>query len=733
MHMARSDHKACCDHETATTGKSTHPTSGIYTCPMHPEVRQEGPGSCPKCGMALEPERISLETLATPDPELIDMRRRFWVSAILTLPLFVIAMGDMLPGQPISAIIGDKTGFLQALLATPVVLWGGWPFFVRGIQSLRGFNLNMFTLIGLGVSVAYGYSLAALLFPDLFPDEMLGHDGMVGVYFESAAVITTLVLLGQVLELKARGATSGAIRALLKLAPTHARRINPDGSDTDIPVEAIEKGDRIRVRPGEKIPVDGEITDGTSTVDEAMITGEAMPVEKRPGDPVTGGTLNHAGGFIMRATAIGDDTLLSKIVAMVSEAQRSRAPIQRLVDRVSAWFIPLVILIAIVSFIVWMLVGPEPRHIYAIISAVSVLIIACPCALGLATPMSIMVGTGRGAGEGVLIRTGEALETLGSLDIVVVDKTGTLTEGRPALSSLKTAAGLGEDAALRFAASLELGSEHPLAAAIIRHAKDKAIKTTEPDAFQSHSGMGVSGSLDGHILHLGNRALMANAGITLDPILDDAAQKARERGETAIYLAVDKTLRAVIGLSDTIKASTPDAIRALHDGGIKIVMLTGDNETTARHIARELGIDEVHADILPEDKARIVSGLMAQGHRVAMAGDGINDAIALATAHVGIAMGTGTDIAIESSGVTLVKGDLRGIAKAIRLSRATMRNIRQNLFFAFSYNALGIPIAAGVLFPIFGVMLSPMIAAAAMSLSSVSVIGNALRLRRVSL
>lgn len=732
--MAKTEINACCHHEKDVTEKPRGPASGIYTCPMHLEIRQEGPGSCPKCGMALEPETISLETLSEPDPELIDMRRRFWASAILTLPLLIIAMGDMLPGQPITSLIGAKIGGLaQALLATPVVLWGGWPFFVRGIQSLRGFNLNMFTLIGLGVAVAYAYSLIALLLPGLFPDEVRGHDGMVGVYFESAAVITTLVLLGQVLELKARGATSGAIRALLELAPKHARRIDPDGTDHDIAIEAIENGDMIRVRPGEKIPVDGEITDGASTVDESMITGEAMPVEKRAGDPVTGGTLNQAGGFIMRTSATGDDTLLSKIVAMVAEAQRSRAPIQRLADQVSSWFVPIVILVSITSFAIWMLVGPEPRLTYAIISAVAVLIIACPCALGLATPMSIMVGTGRGASEGVLVRTGEALETLESLDVLVVDKTGTLTEGRPALSTLETSSAITKDEALSFAASLELGSEHPLGTAIIRHAKDNKIKMTEPDNFQSHSGMGVSGSLDNRALHLGNRALMTDAGITLDPKLDKCAHSARERGETAIYLAVDKTLCAVIGVSDTIKDSTPEAMRILHDMGIRIVMLTGDNDITARHIAQELSIDEVHADVLPQDKAQIVTGLMAKGQRVAMAGDGINDAIALATAHVGIAMGTGTDIAIESSGVTLVKGDLRGIAKAIRLSRATMRNIRQNLVFAFAYNVLGVPIAAGVLFPIFGMMLSPMIAAAAMSLSSVSVIGNALRLRRADI
>ncbi len=699
----------------------------VYTCPMHPEVRDIRNSGCPICGMALEPEGIVVGEEDT--SELDDMRRRFWVSAMLTLPLFVYAMGEMIPGRPFDNLVPDRwSQWLQLLLATPVVVWGGWPFFVRAIQSIRTMNLNMFTLIGLGVTVAFVYSLIATVAPGIFPPAFRGAGGEVSVYYEAAAVITTLVLLGQVLELKARSQTSGAIRALLELAPPTAFRIGEDGNDAEVSIDDLEVGDKLRVRPGDKVPVDGAVVEGRSAVDESMISGEPVPVEKAPGDPVVGGTVNGAGGFIMEVTQVGENTLLSQIVHMVAEAQRSRAPIQRLADVVATWFVPAVVAVAVITFVLWAWLGPQPAMAYAIVNSVAVLIIACPCALGLATPMSIMVGTGKGAQNGILIRDAEALETLEKVDTVVVDKTGTLTEGRPELVMVEPRSGLEEDEFLAFAASVEVASEHPLAAAIAAGARSRDIELLPYEDFESLTGQGARATVAGRNVAVGNSRLMQNLG-AFEQSLADEADRLRSDGQTVMFVAIDGEVAGLLGVADPIKASTPEAIEQLHRMGLKIVMLTGDNPVTAHSVARRIGIDEVHADVTPEDKNRIIQNLQAGGHVVAMAGDGINDAPALAQADVGIAMGTGTDVAMESAGVTLVKGDLLGVAKARALSRATMRNIRQNLFFAFAYNTAGVPIAAGILYPFFGLLLSPMIAAAAMSMSSVSVIGNALRLR----
>ena len=702
----------------------------VYTCPMHPEVRRTQPGSCPLCGMGLEAESGAGEE---DQSELKDMTRRFWLGALFTVPLAIYAMGELIPGQPFDGLVSPGIGqWIQLLLATPVVLYSGWPFFVRGVQSVRTMNLNMFTLIGLGVAVAYGFSVVATLLPDLFPASFRHADGRVGVYFEAAAVITTLVLLGQVLELKARSQTSSAIRALLELAPPVAHRINDDGSEAEVSVEGLSVGDRVRVRPGEKVPVDGSVVEGRSTIDESMITGEALPVKKGESDKVIGGTVNQTGGFVMRVDKVGHDTLLAQIVEMVAEAQRSRAPIQRLADVVAGWFVPAVVVIAITAFVVWALVGPEPAMAYAIVNAVAVLIIACPCALGLATPMSIMVGTGMGARNGILLKNAEALETFEKVNTLVVDKTGTLTEGRPKLVTVAPMEGVSEDELLKLAASLERSSEHPLAAAIVEGAAERKITLSDVAAFQSVTGKGVSGTVDGHRVLLGNQLMMESE---FEPDKDwlANADAFRKEGQTVMYAAVDGKAAGLLGVADPIKESTPEALAALHRAHIRVVMLTGDSRGTAEAIGHKLGIDEIHAEVLPEDKNRIVREFQESGQVVAMAGDGINDAPALAQADVGIAMGTGTDVAMESAGVTLVKGDLRGIARAQRLSRATMRNIRQNLFFAFIYNALGVPVAAGVLYPWTGLLLNPMIAAAAMSFSSVSVIGNALRLRGAKL
>ena len=707
------------------------PEGTIYTCPMHPEIRLEGPGSCPICGMALEPETFSLDS--GPDPEYIDMRRRFWVSAVFSLPLFIYAMGDMIPGKPFESWFDpDTANWVQLLLATPVVLWGAWPFFVRGVQSLRTMNLNMFTLIALGVAVAYGFSLVATFFPGLFPDAFRGHHGSVAVYYEAAAVITTLVLLGQVLELKARGQTSSALRALLELAPPVATRINADGSEEEISLDLVESGDKLRVRPGEKIPVDGTIAKGSSTIDQAMITGEPIPVQKAEGDDVTGGTVNQTGSFVMTAERVGKDTLLAKIVQMVADAQRSRAPIQKLADMVAGIFVPAVVLVAVSTFVVWAIWGPEPALAYGLVNAVAVLIIACPCALGLATPMSIMVGTGKGAQNGILIKNAEALETLEKVDTIVVDKTGTLTEGKPKLVSVEPESGFAADELLALVAAIEVASEHPLAAAIVEGARDKALQFEAASDFQSVTGEGVEAMAQGKRVAIGNEKMMDRLGATSADLVTKA-QEGRSQGQTVMFVAVNGKPAGLVGVADPIKETTVDAIKALHKAGLHVVMLTGDADATAQAVGRMIGIDEIHANVSPEDKHRVISELQAAGKRVAMAGDGINDAPALAKADVGIAMGTGTDVAMESAGITLVKGDLGGIAKARRLSQLTMGNIRQNLFFAFFYNALGVPVAAGILYPWFGILLSPMIAAAAMSFSSVSVIGNALRLRRKSL
>jgi Cu+-exporting ATPase len=719
----------------ATTGVSDTGVQGWprsdYTCPMHPEIVRHGPGSCPICGMALEPRTVSLAD--EKNPELIDMTRRFWMSLALSIPLLLIAMSEMLPSNPIERIAPMRTiVWIQFALATPVVLWGGWPFFVRCWQSIVNRSLNMFTLIGLGVAVAYVYSLIAALLPRIFPASFRDAMGNVPVYFEAAAVITTLVLLGQMLELKARSATSTAIRALLGLAPKAARRINADGSERDVPLDQVQVGDRLRVRPGEKVPTDGVVIEGTSSIDESMVTGEPIPVEKHAGDATIGATINGTGSFVMQAERVGNETLLAQIVQMVAEAQRSRAPIQKLADVVSAYFVPLVLVISIVTFIVWALVGPEPRMAYAIINAVAVLIIACPCALGLATPMSIMVATGKGAQAGVLFKNAEAIEVLRQIDILVVDKTGTLTEGKPKLVSVVAFDGFDESDLLRVAASLERGSEHPLGAAIVSAAEERGVALAKTESFESQTGKGVTGSVDGRSAGLGNRALLDEIKIDANAFADQAEQL-RGNAQTVMFVVVDGQPAGLLGVADPIKETTAEAIRELHANGIRIVMLTGDSRTTAQAVANKLGIDEVVAEILPHEKAKVVKRFQSEGHRVAMAGDGINDAPALAQADVGVAMGTGTDIAMQSAGVTLVKGDLRGIVRAIKLSRATMRNIKQNLFFAFVYNSIGVPVAAGVLYPVFGWLLSPMIAAAAMSFSSVSVIGNALRLRQTKL
>jgi P-type Cu+ transporter len=696
-----------------------------WTCPMHPEIVRDAPGSCPICGMALEPMEITAEEEES--AELADMRRRFRMSAALTLPLFALAMFEM--GRPLH---GRGWLWLQLALATPVVLWGGWPFFERGWASIVSRRLNMFTLIALGTGAAYAYSVLAVLAPGLFPDSFRGHGGEVAVYFEAAAVIVTLVLLGQVLELRARSRTGAAIRALLGLAPKTARRIDESGAERDVPLESVVPGDRLRIRPGEKIPVDGVVLDGRSAVDESMLTGEPMPVEKAPGDRVVGATVNQTGSLVIRAERVGAETLLAQIVRMVAEAQRSRAPIQRLADQVSAWFVPTVIAIALVSFVAWGAFGPEPRLAYALVNAVAVLIIACPCALGLATPMSIMVATGRGAQAGVLFKNAEAIEQLRTVDTLVVDKTGTLTEGRPRLAAVEAASGVDPNELLRLAASLERGSEHPLAAAIVAGAEARGLALSPPERFESHTGKGVSGSIAGRAVGLGNVRLLEALGIQPGE-LAARAEALRADGQTAMFVAVDGRAAGLVAVADPIKPTTPEAIRRLQADGVRVVMLTGDSRTTAAAVAKRLGLDEVIAEVLPEEKAEHVRDLQAGGRCVAMAGDGVNDAPALARADVGIAMGTGTDVAMESADVTLVRGDLRGIVRARSLSRATLRNIRQNLFFAFAYNALGVPVAAGVLYPWLGVLLSPMIAAAAMSLSSVSVIANALRLRRVQL
>jgi Cu+-exporting ATPase len=702
-----------------------------WTCPMHPEIVRSAPGSCPICGMALEPRTVSLGE--EDNHELKDMTRRFWVSAALSAPLLIVTMGDMLPGQPLSALLSPRgRTFFELALATPVGTWAAWPFYVRAVRSVTGRSLNMFTLIGLGVGVAYAYSVVAALFPSIFPDSFHAHGGQVGVYFEAAAVIVTLVLLGQVLELRARSQTGAALKKLLGLAPKHARRIEPDGSEHDVALDAVRTGDRLRVRPGEKVPVDGVVEEGQSAVDESMVTGEPIPVAKQAGDPLIGATLNGTGSLVMRAEKVGADTLLSRIVAMVAEAQRSRAPIQKLADRVSAYFVPAVIVTAALTFAVWALVGPEPRSAHALINAIAVLIIACPCALGLATPMSIMVAMGRGATLGVLFKNAEAVEILRSVDTLVVDKTGTLTEGKPKLAGVFAAAGFDEGELLGLAASLERGSEHPLASAVIEGALGRGVALANAESFESVTGLGVQGSVSGRKVALGNRALLESLGIEVTE-LAGRAEQLRADGQTVMFVAVDGKLAGLVAVADPIKDGTPEAISLLHAEGVRVVMLTGDSKTTADAVAQKLGIDDVFAEVRPDQKAEKVRELQQLGRIVAMAGDGINDAPALAQAAVGIAMGTGTDVAMESAGVTLVRGDLRGIVRARKLSRATMRNILQNLLFAFGYNTAGVPIAAGVLYPAFGLLLSPMIAAAAMSLSSVSVIGNALRLRRARL
>jgi P-type Cu+ transporter len=706
-------------------------TQTDYFCPMHPEIVRSGPGNCPICGMALEPRVVSAE--AGKDAELADMTRRFWMSAGFAILLLFLAMSEIIPGQPVQrAIPMSLQRWIELVLASPAVLWAGWPLFVRGWQSIVNRSLNMFTLIAMGVGVAYGYSLFAVLFPEVFPPAFRGPDGSVPVYFEAAAVITALVLLGQVLEIRARSRTSSAIKALLGLAPKTARIVRAGDREEDIPLDRVAPGDRLRVRPGEKVPVDGIVMEGNSFVDESMVTGEPLPITKKAGDHLIGATVNGTGSFIMRAERVGSDTLLAQIVRMVSEAQRSRAPIQRLADLVSSYFVPAVVIAAVITFIVWALAGPEPRMTYALVNAIAVLIIACPCALGLATPMSIMVGTGRGAVAGVLIKNAEALETLEKVNTLVVDKTGTLTEGKPRLVSIAALDGFTESEVLRLAASLERGSEHPLAAAVVAGAEERALALAPAQGFKSITGQGVLGYVDGHLVVLGNQRMMDELGVPTE-LAAPRADAERQDGHTVMFVAVDGRSAGLLGVADPIKASTAEALKLLRDDGVQIVVLTGDNRLTAQAVARKLGVAEVEAEVLPGQKAAAVKRLQSQGRIVAMAGDGINDAPALAQAQVGIAMGTGTDVAMESAGITLVKGDLRGIAKARRLSRATMRNIRQNLFFAFFYNALGVPLAAGVLYPVVGLLLSPIIASAAMSLSSVSVVSNALRLRRVEL
>jgi P-type Cu+ transporter len=703
------------------------PEGTIYTCPMHPEIRQVGPGSCPICGMALEPVLATAET--APNPELLDMTRRFWLGLVLTLPVVALEMGAHLTG--LDRLLNSQTNnWLQLVLATPVVLWAGSPFFVRGWNSVLSRNLNMFTLIALGTGVAWIYSIIATLFPWIFPADFRDYHGAVAVYFEAAAVITVLVLLGQVLELRAREQTSGAIRALLDLSPKTARRLNTDGTEGEVSLDEIGVGDRLRVRPGEKVPVDGEIIDGHGTLDESLVTGESLPVSKEPGSKVIGGTINASGGFVMRADKVGRDTMLSRIVQMVAEAQRSRAPIQRLADKVSAWFVPLVVAVAMIALIVWAIWGPAPAYSYALVNAVAVLIIACPCALGLATPMAIMVGIGRGAQSGVLVKNAEALEHMEKVNTLIVDKTGTLTMGKPAVTGVETAQGFTKDQLLQLAASVEQASEHPLAGAIVAAAQAQNIELTPVTDFGSVPGKGTRGKVNGQVVLLGNAKLISDVGLDPQP-LSAQADKFRSEGATVIYVGVDDRVAGLIAIADPIKETTPGALQALRDKGIRIIMLTGDNRTTAMAIAKRLGISDVEADVLPDQKAAVVVQHKQHGKVIAMAGDGVNDAPALAAADVGIAMGSGTDVAIESAGITLLKGDLTGIVRARNLSEATMRNIRQNLFFAFIYNAAGVPVAAGILYPFLGILLSPEIAAAAMALSSVSVIGNSLRLRAI--
>ena len=721
-HQHRHEHS-----EHRSTVRASH-TGVRYTCPMHPQIVRDQPGACPICGMALEPMDITAGE--GPDPELISMTRRFWVSAAFTVPTLVLAMGDYLPGQPFTTWFGGRgLAAVLLVLSSPAILWGGWPFYQRAVASVRHRSLNMFTLIGLGVAVAYLYSLVATLAPQIFPASFR-EDGAVGVYFEVAATIVTLVLLGQVLELRARSRTSTAVRALLELAPATALRVADDGTEAEVALETVQVGDRLRVRPGEKVPVDGIVLEGGSAVDESMITGEPIPVSKHADDGVIGATINGTGSLVIRAEKVGGDTLLSQIVHMVAQAQRTRAPIQKLADQVSGYFVPIVIVIASVAAAIWAIVGPEPRLAHALLVAVSVLIIACPCALGLATPMSITVAMGNGASFGVLFRDAQAVETLQRIDTLIVDKTGTLTEGRPSLQDVCATGGASESEVLAFAAALERHSEHPLARAIVDGAQQRAVSQLHAEGFESITGKGVTGTVDGHHVALGNAALMQHVGADANAV-QAAAEARRGEGQTVMLCAVDGQLVGIIGVADAVKKTTPDAICELHATGIRVVMVTGDNETTARAVAVRLGIDDVEAGVLPDGKAAIIQRLQHEGHRVAMAGDGINDAPALAQADVGVAMGTGTDIAMESAHVTLVKGDLRGIVRAVKLSRATMRNIRQNLGFAFGYNALGIPVAAGVLYPFSGTLMNPMIAALAMSFSSVSVISNSLRLRRV--
>lgn len=701
-----------------------------YTCPMHPEIVQDTPGICPICGMALEPQIVSFKD--EPSQELVAMSRRFWVSLGFTVPLLIVSMGRMIPGLGIDRLASPTVlHWLEFVLASPVVLWSAWPFFERGWQSLLHRHLNMFTLIAIGIGVAYGYSVTAVLFPDLFPTSFRDHSGQIGIYFEAAAVIATLVLLGQILELKARGQTTDAIRKLLNLSPKTARRIESNGIENDIPLEQVMVGDYVRVRPGERIPVDGVVIEGSSSIDESMVSGEPVPVEKELGAKVTGGTINQNGTLVIQAQKIGNDTLLSQIVKMVGDAQRSRAPIQRQADQVAAWFVPAVLLVALITFGIWVVFGPEPSMSYALVNAVSVLIIACPCALGLATPMSIMVGTGQGAVAGVLFKNAESLEILETIDTLIVDKTGTLTEGKPKLTKvISILLNVDQATLLKLAASLEQGSEHPLASAIVEGATLQGLSLAKIENFQSITGKGVLGQIDGQLVKLGNKRLFEGVNIAQ---LEEQAESLRLDGQTAMFMSINNIPAGLLTVKDPIKESTKDALEQLHANGIRVIMVTGDNQTTANAVAKDLGIDHVRADVPPDQKSQIVKQVQADGKKVAMAGDGINDAPALAQAHVGIAMGHGTDIAIESAGVTLVKGDLRGIVRAIKLSRAVMRNIRQNLFLAFVYNALGIPIAAGLLYPFLGVLLNPMMAAAAMSLSSVSVIGNALRLKRQTL
>ncbi len=722
------DHPPGSSEPVATASASGRTT---YTCPMHPEIVRDAPGNCPICGMALEPRTASLSE--EENPELAAMSRRFWVSVLLTVPLLAIGMSEFVPGADLERLLPMRVwSWLELVLASPVVLWGAWPFFARGWQSIKNRSLNMFTLIALGIGVAYSFSVIATLFPDIFPVSFRDASGAVPVYFEAATAITTLVLLGQVLELRARSQTGAAIKALLGLAPKTARRISEDGSEEDVPLDQVQVGDRLRVRPGEKVPVDGVVIEGSSSVDESMVTGEPIPVEKHAGDRVIGATVNATGSFVMRAERVGSETLLAQIVQMVAEAQRSRAPIQKLADVVSGYFVPAVVAIAVITFIVWSIWGPEPRMAHGLVNAVAVLIIACPCALGLATPMSIMVATGKAAQSGVLFKNAEAIETMRKVDTLVVDKTGTLTEGKPKLVSVVAVGTFDEGTVLKLAASVERGSEHPLAAAIVNGAQERGVQVANATAFNSVTGKGVKGEVDGQQVALGNRALLDD--LKIDPgDLATKAESLRADGQTVMFVVVDEKAAGLVGVADPIKESTPEAIRQLHEEGIRIVMLTGDSRTTAEAVARKLNIDEVVAEVLPNQKVDVVKRFQGEGRFVAMAGDGINDAPALAQAQVGIAMGTGTDVAMKSAGVTLVKGDLRGIVRARVLSRLTMSNIKQNLFFAFIYNSLGVPIAGGALYPFFGILLSPMIAAAAMSFSSVSVIGNALRLRGVRL